>query len=88
MIHPQAIQIPNVSNGRNVNSNLSALSADRSPTVSSSGERTTIAGPEDGAVGSTSCASGAFENDHMSVYVTTSGGLMMPYQGQVRKRSC
>jgi len=48
------------------------------------GSRTTIAGPAEGAVGSTSCAFGRAPGDEKALYVTTNGGLWMPYQGQVQ----
>jgi sugar lactone lactonase YvrE len=46
------------------------------------GVRTTIAGPAQGGVGSTACAFGRTVQDAKSLYVTTSGGLYFPYQGQ------
>lgn len=48
------------------------------------GTRDTIAGPDQGAVGSTACAFGRRPQDRMSVYVTTTGGLWNPYLGQVQ----
>ncbi len=45
-------------------------------------ERTTIAGPVEGCVGSTACAFGHTEEDMKSLYVTTNGGLLYPYQGE------
>jgi sugar lactone lactonase YvrE len=41
------------------------------------GTRSTIAGPDQGAVGCTACAFGA----DVALYVTTNGGLWAPYQG-------
>jgi sugar lactone lactonase YvrE len=41
------------------------------------GTRTTIAGPDEGAVGSTACAIGK----DGALYVTTNGGLWAPYRG-------
>ena len=49
------------------------------------GARFTIAGPEDGAVGSTSCAFGRGSNDKTALYVTTSGGLWTPYRGEIQE---
>jgi hemoglobin len=49
------------------------------------GDRVTVAGPEDGAVGSTSCAFGRGKNDKTALYVTTSGGLWTPYRGAVQE---
>jgi hypothetical protein len=48
------------------------------------GARTTIAGPAQGAVGSTSCAFGRATGDENALYVTTSGGLFSPYQGKIQ----
>ena len=49
------------------------------------GTRVTIAGPEDGAVGSTSCAFGSGKNEENILYVTTNGGLWTPYRGEVQE---
>ncbi|HEX3445859.1 MAG TPA: hypothetical protein VHS80_14170 [Chthoniobacterales bacterium] len=49
------------------------------------GDRTTIAGPDGGAVGSTSCAFGRTNYDQTALYVTTSGGLWTPYRGEAQK---
>jgi sugar lactone lactonase YvrE len=49
------------------------------------GSRTTIAGPAEGAVGSTACAFGRAAGDEKALYVTTSGGLWTPYRGQVQE---
>lgn len=49
------------------------------------GSRETIAGPSEGAVGSTACAFGRRPEDRASVYVTTTGGLWSPYRGQVQE---
>jgi hypothetical protein len=53
--------------------------------LASDGSRSTLAGPEQGAVGSTACAFGRAPGDEHSVYVTTSGGLWAPYQGEVQE---
>jgi sugar lactone lactonase YvrE len=53
--------------------------------LASDGSRSTLAGPEQGAVGSTACAFGRAPGDERSVYVTTSGGLWAPYQGEVQE---
>ena len=49
------------------------------------GARTTIAGPAQGAVGSTACAFGRGPDDVGSLYVTTNGGMWSPYRGQVQE---
>jgi hemoglobin len=49
------------------------------------GARITIAGPNEGAVGSTSCAFGRGQHDKTSLYVTTNGGLWTPYRGEVQE---
>jgi len=48
------------------------------------GRRETIAGPDEGAVGSTACAFGRGEEDRKSLYVTTTGGLLYPYRGEIQ----
>ena len=48
------------------------------------GKRETIAGPDQGAVGSTACAFGRGSEDSKSLYVTTTGGLRYPYRGAVQ----
>jgi sugar lactone lactonase YvrE len=48
------------------------------------GTRSTIAGPRDGAVGSTACAFGRAPTDTHALYVTTNGGLLYPYEGGVQ----
>jgi sugar lactone lactonase YvrE len=48
------------------------------------GARTTIAGPEEGAVGSTAVAFGRAPGDEAAIYVTTTGGLWSPYKGEVQ----
>jgi sugar lactone lactonase YvrE len=48
------------------------------------GARTTIAGPAEGAVGSTSCAFGRGPVDVAALYVTTNGGMWSPYHGRVQ----
>jgi sugar lactone lactonase YvrE len=49
------------------------------------GKRETIAGPQEGAVGSTACAFGRRAEDRPSLYVTTTGGLRYPYRGEVQQ---
>lgn len=49
------------------------------------GARVTIAGPNDGAVGSTSCAFGRGGKEGTALYVTTNGGLWTPYNGEVQE---
>jgi sugar lactone lactonase YvrE len=48
------------------------------------GTRTTIAGPDEGAVGSTACAFGRAAQDRQALYVTTNGGLSFPYAGKLQ----
>ena len=48
------------------------------------GGRETIAGPYEGAVGSTACAFGRRAEDRKSLYVTTTGGLWSPYRGEIQ----
>ena len=52
--------------------------------LNADGERTTLAGPAEGVVGSTACAFGRTAKDMESLYVTTSGGLFAPYQGKLQ----
>ena len=47
------------------------------------GARETIAGPHEGAVGSTACAFGRRPEDRKALYVTTTGGLWSPYRGEI-----
>jgi sugar lactone lactonase YvrE len=49
------------------------------------GTRTTLAGPTNGAVGSTACAFGRAPGDEAALYVTTNGGLWAPYQDEVQE---
>lgn len=46
-----------------------------------SGERTTIAGPGEGAVGSTACRFGRAPGDETALYVTTDGGMIARHDG-------
>ena len=48
------------------------------------GKRETIAGPHEGAVGSTACAFGRRAEDREALYVTTTGGLRYPYRGEIQ----
>lgn len=48
------------------------------------GSRVTLAGPDEGAVGSTAAAFGRAPGDETALYVTTTGGLWSPYQGVVQ----
>jgi sugar lactone lactonase YvrE len=45
-----------------------------------SGARTTLAGPEQGMVGSTACAFGRAPGDEQALYVTTDGGFLIPHE--------
>jgi sugar lactone lactonase YvrE len=48
------------------------------------GRRETIAGPHEGAVGSTACAFGRGPEDCQALYVTTTGGLRYPYRDAIQ----
>lgn len=52
--------------------------------IGAGGDRATIAGPAEGAVGSTACAFGRAKGDETALYVTTTGGLWSPYRGAVQ----
>jgi sugar lactone lactonase YvrE len=52
--------------------------------VDAAGNRTTIAGPDQGAVGSTACAFGRTTSDDKALYVTTDGGFIVPYEGKIQ----
>ena len=52
--------------------------------VARAGERTMIAGPLQGMAGSTACAFGRTTGDATSIYVTTTGGVVSPYEGKVQ----
>jgi sugar lactone lactonase YvrE len=43
------------------------------------GTRTTVSGPEQGAIGSTACAFGRAPGDDTALYVTTTGGVGLPW---------
>jgi hypothetical protein len=45
-----------------------------------SGARTTLAGREQGMVGSTACAFGRAPGDEKALYVTTDGGFLIPHE--------
>ena len=49
--------------------------------LAADGTRTTLAGPEQGAAGSTACAFGRAAGDAGALYVTTNGGLTAPWRG-------
>ena len=49
-----------------------------------SGARTTLAGPEQGMVGSTACAFGRAPGDEKALYVTTDGGFLIPHEGGIQ----
>ena len=53
--------------------------------LKTSGERTTIAGPEEGAVGSTACLFGRAPGDENALYVTTEGGMVVAHNGVLQK---
>ena len=48
------------------------------------GNRTTVAGPNEGAVGATACAFGRAPGDQTTLYVTTDGGMIAPHKGTVQ----
>ena len=52
--------------------------------LAADGGRSTVAGPAEGAVGSTACAFGRAQGDETALYVTTNGGLYAPYGGEVQ----
>jgi hypothetical protein len=49
-----------------------------------SGARTTLAGPEEGMVGSTACAFGRAPGDEKAIYVTTDGGFLIPHENGIQ----
>jgi hypothetical protein len=52
--------------------------------LEASGTRTTLAGPEQGMVGSTACAFGRARGDEKALYVTTDGGFLIPHAGGIQ----
>ena len=48
------------------------------------GARTTLAGPEQGMVGSTACAFGRAPGDDKALYVTTDGGFLIPHESGIQ----
>jgi len=53
--------------------------------LDAAGNRTTVAGPEQGAVGTPACAFGRAPGDENALSVTTDGGLVAPYEGAVQE---
>jgi hypothetical protein len=53
--------------------------------LSPDGTRTVLAGADDGMHGSTAAAFGRRDEDPRALYVTTTGGIVMPVDGQVRE---
>ena len=53
--------------------------------LDAAGTRTTVAGPKQGAVGTTACAFGRAPGDENVLYVTTDSGLVAPYEGVVQE---
>src|SRR5258708_11522335 len=49
-----------------------------------SGARTTLAGPEQGMIGSTACAFGRAPGDEKALYVTTDVGFLIPHESGVQ----
>ena len=52
--------------------------------LDASGARTTLAGPEQGMVGSTACAFGRARGDEKALYVTTDGGFLIPHESGIQ----
>jgi len=52
--------------------------------IDPSGARTTLAGPEQGMVGSTACAFGRAPGDEKALYVTTDGGFLIPHESGIQ----
>ena len=52
--------------------------------LDAAGKRTTVAGPDEGAVGATACAFGRMPGDQNTLYVTTDGGMVAPHEGTVQ----
>jgi sugar lactone lactonase YvrE len=52
--------------------------------IDAAGNRTTIAGPKEGAVGATACAFGRAPDDKNALYVTTNGGFIVPFEGRIQ----
>jgi sugar lactone lactonase YvrE len=53
--------------------------------LDAAGNRTIVAGPKQGAVGTTACAFGRAPGDENALYVTTDGGMVAPYEGAVQE---
>jgi hypothetical protein len=51
--------------------------------IDAAGNRATIAGPKEGAVGATACAFGRAPDDKHALYVTTNGGFIVPFEGRI-----
>jgi sugar lactone lactonase YvrE len=49
-----------------------------------SGARRTLAGPEQGMIGSTACAFGRAPGDEQALYVTTDGGFLVPHESGIQ----
>ncbi len=49
------------------------------------GRRVAVAGPEQGMAGSTACVFGTGSDDRTSLFVTTTGGIVMPLDGVVQE---
>ena len=52
--------------------------------IDPSGARTTIAGPDQGAVGATACAFGTAPGDEQALYVSTDGGFIVPHEDAIQ----
>ena len=52
--------------------------------IDASGRRETIAGPDQAVVGATACAFGTAPGDEQALYVSTDGGFIVPFEGQIQ----
>jgi hypothetical protein len=52
--------------------------------IDSNGERTTIAGPDQGMAGATACAFGTAPGDESALYVSTDGDFLVPHDGIIQ----
>jgi len=52
--------------------------------IDPSGKRKTLAGPDEGMVGSTACAFGSAPGDESALYVSTDGGFTVPHEGGIQ----
>jgi hypothetical protein len=52
--------------------------------IDAAGNRATVAGPKEGAVGATACAFGRAPDNKYALYVTTNGGFIVPFEGSIQ----